>query len=53
MYETEINKLFNAMGLNFSTIASEMLGAMIDKLRKDFPNFPVPESFWDKYRKNR
>jgi hypothetical protein len=52
MYETEIYRLFNAMGTDFGAIASSMLEAMIENIRKEIPTGTIPESFWDKYRKN-
>jgi hypothetical protein len=56
MYETEINKLFSLMGVDFSAIASTdlepMIESMIGNLQKEFPDFSIPESFWDKYRKD-
>jgi hypothetical protein len=56
MYETEINKLFSLTGLDFGTIASAMLESGLESvigiLQSECPDFHVPESFWDKYRKN-
>jgi hypothetical protein len=56
MYESEIYKLFDAMGTDFGAIASEMIeamiGSMIESIQEEIPDATIPESFWDKYRKN-
>jgi hypothetical protein len=52
MYETETYKLFNAIGVDFGAIASVMLEQMIINIQQSIPDYTIPESFWDKYRKN-
>jgi hypothetical protein len=54
MYENEINKLFNMMGLDFSAIASQMLEECIKNAQEQNPDVPESEitSFRDMFRKN-
>ena len=47
---SEINRLFDLMGLDFNAMASAVLENMIKDL--DEKNMNIPASFWDKYRKN-
>lgn len=52
----EINKLFDLMGIDINTMAStgleNMIENMVNNIKEKFPDTHIPESFWDKYRKN-
>ena len=46
----EINKLFDSMGFDFNARVSAMLENLIENIKEKLPD--IPDSFWDKYRKN-
>jgi hypothetical protein len=43
MYENEINKLLNMMGLDFNAIASQMLEVVIENIKEKNPNISASD----------